>query len=376
MQMSCLDTFCISHFEERDKFSRMTEKALLLDKADFAVNRYEVDEERYPQQLDKVASSSGNARMRADDAMTLVLLEETSDDDDDSSMGDEDATPHPDAIDLSDDDDDEGHSEEQSIPLVGSRLGAATVTEKENEELARARGQATPRKLFDSLSQPGSSNLRRESWPSLSSPSLPPNSTRTQRSKRIADAEDQRRQRVQDDRDAPMVIPSQATVSKSPNPATDVNLIMLNMLQKMQENQEASNKRNMDMLEQHRLDTEMRIEQQRKDMDIRMDQQRKDMAIMHEKSVQTIMNQVPVIVHNALLGVGGVMNVAPLQLKGPSSSQPALMLTEGHPTPQGSGTSTRGESIGMGKAALPHECGHQNPEKASSLSPHHSAGAS
>jgi hypothetical protein len=107
-----------------------------------------------------------------------------------------------------------------------------------------------------------------------------------------------------------------------------------------------------------------------------MDQQRKDMAIMHEKSVQTMMNQVPVIVHNALLGVGGVMNVAPLQLKGPSSSQPTFMLTEGHPTPQGSGTSTRNESIGMGKAALPHECGHQNPEKASSLSPHHSAGAS
>jgi hypothetical protein len=164
-----------------------------------------------------------------------------------------------------------------------------------------------------------------------------------------------------------MVVPSQASVSESPNPAIDVNLIMLNMLQKRQENQEASNKRNVDMLEQHWLDTEMRMEQQRKDMDIRMDQQRKDMAIMHEKSVQTMMNQVPVIVHNALLGIGGVMNVAPLQLKGPSSSQPALMLTEGNPTLQGSGTSTRSESFGMGKAALPHESGHQNPEKASSF---------
>jgi hypothetical protein len=164
-----------------------------------------------------------------------------------------------------------------------------------------------------------------------------------------------------------MVVPSQASVSESPNPAIDVNLIMLNMLQKRQENQEASNKRNVDMLEQHWLDTKMRMEQQRKDMDIRMDQQRKDMAIMHEKSVQTMMNQVPVIVHNALLGIGGVMNVAPLQLKGPSSSQPALMLTEGNPTPQGSRTSTRSESFGMGKAALPHESGHQNPEKASSF---------
>jgi hypothetical protein len=249
----------------------MTEKALLLDKADFAVNGYKVDEERYPRQPDKVASSSGNAKMRADDAMTLVLSEETSDDDDDVPMGDKDATPNLDAIDISDDDDDEGHSEEQSIPLVGSRLGAATVTEEENKELARARGQATPRKLFDSLSQPSSSNLRRESRPLLSSPSLPPNPMKTRRSKRIADAEDQRRQRAQDDRDAPMVVPSQASVSKSSNPATDMNLMMLNMLQKMQENQEASNKRNMDMLEQHWLDTEMQMEQQQKDMDIRMD---------------------------------------------------------------------------------------------------------
>jgi hypothetical protein len=265
-QMSCLDTFCISYFEERDEFSRMIEKVLLLDKADFVV-----DEERYPRQPDKIASSSGNARMRTDDAMTLVLSKDTSDDDDDVPMGDEDATPNPDAIDLSDDDDDKGHSEEQSIPLVGSRLGAAIVTGEENEELARARRQATPRKLFDSLSQPSSSNLRRESRPSLSSPSLPLNPTKTRRSKRIADAEDQRRQRAQDDRDAPMVVPSQASVSKSSNPATDMNLMMLNMLQKMQENQEASNKRNMDMLEQHWLDTEMQMEQQQKDMDIRMD---------------------------------------------------------------------------------------------------------
>jgi hypothetical protein len=54
-----------------------------------------------------------------------------------------------------------------------------------------------------------------------------------------------------------MVVPSQVSVSESPNPITDVNLMMLNMFQKIQENQEASNKRNMDMLEQHRLDTEM-----------------------------------------------------------------------------------------------------------------------
>jgi hypothetical protein len=48
------------------------------------------------------------------------------------------------------------------------------------------------------------------------------------------------------------------------------------------------------------------MEQQQKDMDICMEQQRKDMAIMHEKSVQNVINQVPLIVHNAFLGMGGV----------------------------------------------------------------------
>jgi hypothetical protein len=54
------------------------------------------------------------------------------------------------------------------------------------------------------------------------------------------------------------------------------------------------------------------LEQQRKDMDIRMEQQRKDMVTMHDKTVQNVINQVPLIVHNAFLGMGGVMNVAPL----------------------------------------------------------------
>lgn len=53
----------------------------------------------------------------------------------------------------------------------------------------------------------------------------------------------------------------------------------------MQENQEASNKKNIDMLEQHRLDMEMWMEQQRKDMDICMEPQQKDMVLMHEKSI-------------------------------------------------------------------------------------------
>ena len=46
--MSCLDTFYISYFKEREEHSYMTKKGLELDKADFAVNGYEVDEVKYP----------------------------------------------------------------------------------------------------------------------------------------------------------------------------------------------------------------------------------------------------------------------------------------------------------------------------------------
>ena len=42
--MSCLYTFCISHFEEKEQYSKMAEVGLELNKADFAVAGYEVDE--------------------------------------------------------------------------------------------------------------------------------------------------------------------------------------------------------------------------------------------------------------------------------------------------------------------------------------------
>ena len=87
-------------------------------------------------------------------------------------------------------------------------------------------------------------------------------------------------------------------------------------------------------------------------MDTRIEQQRKDMTKMHEKSVQSMMNQVPFIVYNIFSGIEGVMNVALLQLKGLASSQLALMLTKGNPTPQGSGSSTRAKSTWVGTASL------------------------
>ena len=46
--MSCLYTFCILYLKERNKFTQMTEKGLELDKAEFAIYGYEVDEEQLP----------------------------------------------------------------------------------------------------------------------------------------------------------------------------------------------------------------------------------------------------------------------------------------------------------------------------------------
>ena len=73
--------------------------------------------------------------------------------------------------------------------------------------------------------------------------------------------------------------------------------------------------------------------------------------------------------HNALLGLGGVLNIAPLQLKGPESSQPVLMLMEGNPTLQGSRTSTHGESTRMRTKSPPHLSVQHNAVKECSLSP-------
>ena len=93
------------------------------------------------------------------------------------------------------------------------------------------------------------------------------------------------------------------------------------------------------------------------------------MAVMHEKFVQSVMNQVPFIVYNVFSVMGGITNVALLQLKGLASSKPTFMLTEGNPTPQGSGSSTRAKSTRVETTSLRHLFGLPNPNKASSLSP-------
>lgn len=81
-----------------------------------------------------------------------------------------------------------------------------------------------------------------------------------------------------------------------------------------------------------------------------------------------MINQVPLIVQNVFIIMGGALNVAPLQLKGPTSSQPTLMLIEGVQTSQGSGSSLCAEStiVVTISMAQPHSS-HLNPDNASSF---------
>jgi hypothetical protein len=80
LHMSCLDTFCISYFEERDDFIGVTKKGLTLDKADFSEKGYKIDENKYPRNPDKAASSSGKGKKKVDELIDL------SDDDKDEVM--------------------------------------------------------------------------------------------------------------------------------------------------------------------------------------------------------------------------------------------------------------------------------------------------
>ena len=91
------------------------------------------------------------------------------------------------------------------------------------------------------------------------------------------------------------------------------------------------------------------------------------MLTMSQEIVKAVFNQVPQLVQNAVLGV---MNVAPLQLQGPTTLQPALMITEGITTPQGSGTSAQTGSSKMRAETQPHVSAEPNPAGERSDSPH------
>ena len=86
--------------------------------------------------------------MKIDDTMTIDLSKEESDDDDDNDeliqLGQENTIVQLISLEASDDEEEEAHLEGQSIPLIGSRLDVVSVSKEENEDLERARLQATP----------------------------------------------------------------------------------------------------------------------------------------------------------------------------------------------------------------------------------------
>ena len=305
-------------------YSKMAEISLKLDKADFAVNGYEVDKRKYPRQGPKEPSTSRRTTMIADDAFMIDLSEEESDSSNSNAeivqLGQEGIGNQLLSLESSDKEEEEAESQGHSVPLQGSRLGVVDVDDDENEDLARARLQATPRKLFVSTSQPSPSERRPESRPSFSTPLPPPNQPSPRKSRHIAESVDRHRPSAADDPEMPQLLASQASVSESTNPPVNMAQMLMNFMQQMQQNQQASDTRNMEIMEVHQLETESKLEQQRRDMDLCLEQQRKDMATIAEKIVENVVNQVPLIVQNASIVLGSVLNVAPLQLKGPSSS--------------------------------------------------------
>ena len=124
-------------------YSKMAKMGLELDKADFIVNRYEVDKRKYPRQEPKEPSMSGRKKMRVGDALTIDLFEEESDDVNDGDnllqLGQVNTAVEPVSLEASNDKEEEAHLEGQSVPLVGSPLGVVNVDEDKYEDLARAR---------------------------------------------------------------------------------------------------------------------------------------------------------------------------------------------------------------------------------------------
>ena len=82
--MSCLDTFCTSHFEERDDLIRISKKGLLLWYSRVLEKGYEVGEQKYPWYSNKEAASKGKRKKNVDDCI------DPSNDELEELMGEED----------------------------------------------------------------------------------------------------------------------------------------------------------------------------------------------------------------------------------------------------------------------------------------------
>ena len=178
--------------------------------------------------------------MKVGDVLTIDLSEEESDDDNDGDellqLGQDNTAIDSISLEASDDEEEEAHSEGQLVPLVGSRLGIVNIDEDENEDLARTRLQAIPWKLFVSTSQPSPSDRRQDSWPSISTPLPPLNPPSPCKNKRIAESVNRRRPTATDEPDMPMLVASQASMSESPDLPASMAQMMMNFMQKMQDN--------------------------------------------------------------------------------------------------------------------------------------------
>jgi hypothetical protein len=66
-----LDSICIGHFDEQDNFICITEKGLLLDKADFSEKGCRIDERKLPRNPKKAFLSSGKGKHKVDELINL-----------------------------------------------------------------------------------------------------------------------------------------------------------------------------------------------------------------------------------------------------------------------------------------------------------------
>ena len=185
--------------------------------------------------------------------------------------------------------------------------------------------------------------------------STPPNAPGRRRSECLAQVMDRQRETTTGEPATPILVASQASISETPDPNISLNQMMMSFMSEMRANQE-----------QQRLDNESRFEEQCKEMNWRLEQMQQDMLTISQETVKTVFNQVPQLVQSAVLAV---MNVAPLQLKAPTTSQPVLMITEGITTPQGSRTSAQGGSSRMRAQTQLHESAEPDPAHQRSESP-------
>jgi hypothetical protein len=72
--MRYLDTFYVSHFEERDDYIHVIEKSLMLDKVEFFEKSYEEDEDQFPMNADKATSISRRDKQNIDVICCMTIL--------------------------------------------------------------------------------------------------------------------------------------------------------------------------------------------------------------------------------------------------------------------------------------------------------------